>query len=602
MQSNVSFESLSTAYFTASESHISPPLPRSLYGTPGPSFHANYNRGNIINVAGDVHYNITVNNAPTVTYPPDRANHAPTGAITRHFVGRTNELLQIHCAFDFPREVNRPVQYALCGAAGIGKSQLALQYAECAYTQRRYSHVFHISAASTGHIRKGLAHMLRLVQPSDYVCAKSTEAHEARRWLEDAHSDIVWLLIVDSAVLDSVNYLRTHLPRKSMAGDILFVSQSEAVANALADEGHGTVLEVGPLDLDDAVQLLLKKATVEDGAEFLEEARSIVERLDRLPIPIHQAASFARYHQGNLRCLTRLLQEGRGTVLSRWDTRLTGYDYTTFENMVQAQFSRLASDRPQAAELLKVLCYLHPRGISLPILLDGARLLHSSPTKASKVSQFMGRLALPPWDLYHPLRALLSAIASQDELYNLVRCLQHISLVRLETVHLTNVASNADPLKGQSYHFLRIPIPDLVGKIVRGGKEQMAEESAYYDMAVRIIASAFVQRKHDPTPWRPFLRHIPSLCDWELKLIMQDQRRLYGTSAALRFAINILADFDRKVETDNKLEIDSTDELRHDRKLNLRDLNMRATFVNSGIFSTRIIAPLYSPAPKADRS
>ncbi|KZP30772.1 hypothetical protein FIBSPDRAFT_1038026 [Athelia psychrophila] len=529
MQSNASLESLSTAYFTVPESESPIPSPWSPLASTGPSFHTSHTtNGKIINVAGDYH----VTTSSTVTYPPDRANHAPTGAITRHFVGRADELREIRRVFDLRRVLDLPVQFALCGAPGVGKSQLALQFAEDAYAQGRYSHVFHISASSPDQIREGLAHVLRLVQPSDYNCAGSVEAHEARRWLEDAHPGIAWLLILDSAVLNSVNYLRAHLPRKNMDGDILFVAQSEAVAKALADEGRSTVLNVGPLAWNDAVQLLLEKAGVESSAESIKEARSIVERLDCLPIPIRQAASFAKHFQGDLACLTRLLQEGRGAALSRWDTRLTGYEHTTFESMVQAQFARLVSDRPQAAELLKVLCYLHPNGISLPILVDGARLLLSPATKTSKLSQFMAQF---------------------DELHNLVRCLQHISLLRMETVRPTNGEKNVEPLTGQSSRILRIP--DLVRKIVRGSIVQMAAESAYHDMAVQIVVSAFVRHKHDPSLWNPFIKHIASLSRWELLLRVPRGRLSLIERGSLFHATQIIVDFHRKVGLEGKLKI-----------------------------------------------
>lgn len=62
------------------------------------------------------------------------------------------------------------------------------------------------------------------------------EAQEALRWLDNADPAIAWLLIVDRAVLGSVEYLWTHLPRKNSHGNILFATQSEAVAEALADE------------------------------------------------------------------------------------------------------------------------------------------------------------------------------------------------------------------------------------------------------------------------------------------------------------------------------------------------------------------------------
>ncbi|KZP21285.1 hypothetical protein FIBSPDRAFT_860739 [Athelia psychrophila] len=93
--------------------------------------------------------------------------------ITRHFVGRAKELLEIHRAFNTPCDANRPARYALCGPGGVGKSQLALQYAERAYAQGRYLHVFYITASTAGHIRDGLAHILCLVQKPDYTRTKS---------------------------------------------------------------------------------------------------------------------------------------------------------------------------------------------------------------------------------------------------------------------------------------------------------------------------------------------------------------------------------------------------------------------------------------------
>lgn len=308
MHSTTSLESLSTAYFTA-ESHSIPASLESPCGIAGSFFQTSHNNGGkVINVAGDYYF---TTEGPPVTHPPSRANHAPTGAITRHFVGRTNELEQIYRAFNVPRTINRPVRYALSGTAGIGKTQLAFQYAERAYAQERYSHIFYISASSVHRIRKGLKYVLCSVQPSDYVCPKSLRTHEARRWLENEHLDIKWLLIVDSAVAQTVNYLRSHLPRTNLHGDVLIAAQSGAVTEALVDEGHGVVLEVGPLAVDDAVQLLFKRAGVKERHGQIEEARAIVEWLDLLPIAIHQAASFAKHFHSDLRCLARLRRKGR---------------------------------------------------------------------------------------------------------------------------------------------------------------------------------------------------------------------------------------------------------------------------------------------------
>ncbi|KAF7973687.1 hypothetical protein HWV62_14684 [Athelia sp. TMB] len=301
----LSFDSLSTTYFTAPESPTTPPLtPLARFGA---SFHTNYTSGTTINVAGDYH---PTPDGPPVTYPPQRANYAPAVAMTRHFVGRDHELRKIRQAFNSSREGNQPVRYALCGEAGIGKSQLALRYADDAYAQKRYSHVFYLSAANADAIREGLALILRRVWPSNYVCAEIMEAQEALRWLEDVDPAIAWLLIVDRAGLELVDLLQAHLPRHNQRGDILFATQSHRVAEALAGE---RVLSIGPLAWDDAIQLLLRKAGVDECNDSIEEARPIVQQLHCLPIPIRQAASYAKYSRPRLECLTRLLQAGNIT-------------------------------------------------------------------------------------------------------------------------------------------------------------------------------------------------------------------------------------------------------------------------------------------------
>lgn len=247
--------------------------------------------------------------------------------------------------------------------------------------------------------------------------------------------------------------------------------------------------------------------------------------------------------------------------------------------MVQAQCTRLASNHPQAADLLNILCYLNPYGISLPILVDGARSLRSPPTKIPRLSQhisLIGRLKPPPSDPSHPLRTLLDAITSEDELHNLVRCLQHISLVRLETVHPPDITKNKDPLRGQPSHVLHIP--KLVRDTVRRGMERKDEDSAYFGMTVGIIVSAFVQRRHDSSLWSPFIKHLASLSRWELFLREHPPRRLNAAcQGALHHATEILVHFDKKVKFERKLKIDR--KIGFDGKIklesNLRELQLR---------------------------
>lgn len=148
---------------------------------------------------------------------------------------------------------------------GIGKTQLALRYAKESFAQQIYSHIFFIEATSITKLQQGLVHLLQLVQPLDSVCAESVQLHLAQRWLEESHSAISWLLIIDNVMLDSVDFLVAHLPRENLSGNILFTPQSRKVAEAVV--GIAGAVQLEPLSSDDAVDLLLERARVDYNPE-----------------------------------------------------------------------------------------------------------------------------------------------------------------------------------------------------------------------------------------------------------------------------------------------------------------------------------------------
>lgn len=264
--------------------------------------------GTVINVAGD-HYSTTDRSSSTP--PPEHANYAPTGTITRHFSGRSDELLEIHRAFCIDSPNRLQARFAVYGEAGIGKTQLVLQYASRAYAQRRYTHIFHISALCVADVQDGLVQLLRLVHPSDYQCAENVAVQRALRWMEESPPETLWLLVVDHVSPETVNFIKTHLSGH-FRGDVIFTMQSKAHAQTLADKA---VIQLGPLSQDDAIQLLLQRAGVFESVESIQEAREIVQRLDCLPVPICQAGSYAKYGRADLGSLSLINQKGGLTAV-----------------------------------------------------------------------------------------------------------------------------------------------------------------------------------------------------------------------------------------------------------------------------------------------
>jgi hypothetical protein len=112
---------------------------------------------------------------------------------------------------------------------GIGKSQLALQYAALSHNRQQYSVVFWVSGATVEKLNQGLAKILTLVgHPDRDHPEQSTRLISARRWLEesDAHSSIKWLLVLDNINREVMAFLREHLPRKNSMGNILLTTRN----------------------------------------------------------------------------------------------------------------------------------------------------------------------------------------------------------------------------------------------------------------------------------------------------------------------------------------------------------------------------------------
>jgi hypothetical protein len=75
-----------------------------------------------------------------------------------------------------------------------------------------------------------------------------------------------WLLIFDNVDRNTVNFLREHIPRRNVNGNILFMTRTEDVADAIVDIGGDSrcrVVRLLPMELQDTASLLLKDADMD---------------------------------------------------------------------------------------------------------------------------------------------------------------------------------------------------------------------------------------------------------------------------------------------------------------------------------------------------
>lgn len=249
---------------------------------------------------------------------------------------------------------------AVCGMGGLGKTQLAVEFA---YRQRSaYRHVLWMQAASYESL---VASALELGGHLGFAPTSGENQNLwlglVKRWLE-AHSG--WLLILDNAA--DLTLLEMVLPPGG-GGDILITTR-ERSAGHLA---QNVVLE--RLSDEEALQLLLRRAGLSALANLTEDeqgaAKKIVQIMEGLPLAIDQAGAYLEETGCSLTRYLELCREHLADLLKR-----RGRHHITHPESVAMTFSlaftQVCRVDPLAADLLRLCASLATSAI--PIRLFGS--------------------------------------------------------------------------------------------------------------------------------------------------------------------------------------------------------------------------------------
>jgi hypothetical protein len=112
--------------------------------------------------------------------------------------------------------------------------------------------------------------------------------------LEESLRD--WLLIFDNVDSNTLDFLRTYLPRKNARGSIFFTTRKADLAETLVSMvgNHHSILFLRSMELRDSANLLLRDAGLDMGIispSLFAHAEELVESVGRLPLAVVQAAS-----------------------------------------------------------------------------------------------------------------------------------------------------------------------------------------------------------------------------------------------------------------------------------------------------------------------
>lgn len=281
-------------------------------------------------------------------------------------------------------------QFALCGFGGIGKTEIAREFA------RRHKHsfdaVFWVVAdeiAKLDHHYQHISLALGLEEASE--CKSQVVSREiVKGWLSnprrhisgsydfvqpgEASSEATWLLIFDNA--DDPITLADYWPQGS--GSILVTSRDPLSKTMFTRRPSG--LDLGPLSQEDSLSLFNHLTTVPNEPE-VHTARQISDAIGGIPLAISQMAGIIRRQELTLSEFLELYmdhEEHASLYETKFDTNLITYRHSL--STVWA-FGKL---KPQSQQLLELISFLDPDSIGEDLLQASVEILsEGTPFKRS---------------------------------------------------------------------------------------------------------------------------------------------------------------------------------------------------------------------------
>lgn len=282
------------------------------------------------------------------------------------FTGREEIITHLYTVLSNSRTAALTQAQAISGLGGIGKTQIAVEYA---YRYRdNYLAVFWINASTHEVLSADFASLATVLDlPEKHEQDQDTIVRAVKRWLT-THTE--WLLILDN--VDMPEMVIDFLP-VNVTGDMLLTTRLQALGT-LAQS-----IEVEKMGPDESMTFLLRRIkALAPGASLdraMEEnqaqAIEIIAEMDGLPLALDQAGAYIEEtrcglsHYHDLYATRRkelLLRRGRFPI-DHPDSVATTWSLS---------FQKIEWENPSAADLLRLLTFLDPDAIPEEIITSGA--------------------------------------------------------------------------------------------------------------------------------------------------------------------------------------------------------------------------------------
>ncbi len=299
------------------------------------------------------------------------------------FIGRVDHLNALREGFDhFAPQV-------LCGLTGVGKRQIALEYAHRFASQ--YDLVWWVPAGTVESIQDSLTKLARAINAK----SDGRRTSEDRQTLLDdlrqgRHPGLSrWLLVFDGA--PGRQTVEEYIPTGG-SGHVLITSNDTEWASPYTKHA------VAPFSPEESVALLSHR--LPGSAE--EELLRLAERLGHLPIAEEAAAAVLRTCPQDIDPYIALLDSDQ---MASQEAAVP--EYRAFTDVCRLAYDDLARQSPAAARLLDLCAFLSPDGVGMNVV--------QSDRMVELLKPFDSELGDSVFTLYRHLNLLgKQALAVQD--------------------------------------------------------------------------------------------------------------------------------------------------------------------------------------------
>jgi molecular chaperone DnaK len=236
----------------------------------------------------------------------------------------------------------------VCGLAGVGKTQLALEYAYL------FSSQYFIKWLVPAEYPDRIPYSLAKLAPALGVDSKGeTETAVAMSVILELQRRDDWLLIFDNA--NAPHDIARYFPPSESGGHIIVTSRNPNWTSL------GRTLEVGVFSRREAVSFLIER--MHDISVRL--ANELAAELGDLALALEQAAAYTQQAGISPETYYRLFLESRSSLMNRGFPELYG---RTVSVTFRLAHMRISSESTAASQFLEICAFLDPDNISISLL------------------------------------------------------------------------------------------------------------------------------------------------------------------------------------------------------------------------------------------